>query len=100
MNGFALGFVFVALQALGGVSILVQRDGMDRCASASGQQSEKTGTNPKGSSDPAASGRNGRISEQNAIGEQGHSGTGECVEHDGRREAIGACKRLIDNRFL
>jgi hypothetical protein len=99
MNGFALGFIVVALQALCGIGVLVKRDGMNGGGGARGKQDEKSYANPQGSSDPAACGRNGVFTKQNAAGKQGHSGTEKYVEHDGRREAKRACKRLNDNRF-
>jgi hypothetical protein len=46
MNRFAFGFVFVALEAFSRVSILVQRNGMNRSKSADSRQYQQSDANP------------------------------------------------------
>jgi hypothetical protein len=72
MNGLAFGFVFVALQALGGVSVLIQRNGMNRGAGAGGEQGKKGNAKPCISANRAAAELSDCFAEPDAMRKQDH----------------------------
>jgi len=72
VNGFAFVFAFMALEALGGVGVLVEWDGMDGGAGAHCQQSEYGEEDPYASSKNAPIARN-RDGKAVAMEEKSHS---------------------------
>jgi hypothetical protein len=73
MNVLAFRFVLVALQAFGGIGILVQRDGMNRREGARGQQRERHNPNPYGDTRLAAAGVGYRLAKPDAMRDQIHA---------------------------
>ena len=87
MHGFALGLVVVALHALGGVGVLVQRHGMNRRAGRQGRQRKQGNRSPDAKTKPADALMNGRLAVPDAMVGQCHTVSEECVLHEARRNA-------------
>ena len=87
MNGLGLGFVLVALKTLGGVRVLVQRDGMNRGGGARRQQHRQANASQDVGSKPAATVVDDRFAEPDAMREQFHTVSDGGMLHEGRRNA-------------
>jgi hypothetical protein len=87
MNRFAFRFVFVALNAFGGINVLVQWNGMNRGKGPRRQQSDQGKANPDGFSWLASAAAGGRFAETDAMREEFHTASEGGMLHDCRRNA-------------
>ena len=79
MNGLALVLVLVALKALGGIGVLLQRDGMNCCECAWTQQHGQLEADPKGYTKTGADVIKDRFA-ADALGKQSHGAPMEDVQ--------------------